>query len=170
MPFLGTVDATCGYGRPQTLRAFRYYRWQITNTKTYPPESNCVQASEFVFVFNGTNQQSTTSSATVTNPSGNNPVGETPNKLVDAILSTKALDLNFVTNGNITNFIFTFASAFAFNGYRWATANDSESRDPASWTLSGSQNGTTWTILHTVTNYVAISTRSTYNPTLWTYT
>lgn len=168
MPFVASVAGTFGYGRPQTLRAFRYYRWQITRSKTMPPESNCVQVSEFVFVLNGTNQQTITSAATVTNPSGNNPVGETPPNLVDNNLTTKGLDLNFTTNG-LTNFIFQFSSPQAFNGYRWATANDFESRDPASWTLSGSADGTTWTTLHSVSNYVATTTRNTYNPTSWSY-
>jgi hypothetical protein len=98
---------------------------------------------------------------TVTNPNGNNPVGEGPANLVDGTTAAKALDLNFVTNG-LTNFIFQFASARAFNGYRWATANDEESRDPKSWTVAGSNNGTTWTTLHTVTGFTATTTRFTY--------
>jgi len=99
---------------------------------------------------------------TVTNPSGNNPVGEGPANLVDNNLTTKALDLNFVSNGNVTNFIFQFSSAKAFNGYRWATANDEEGRDPKSWTIAGSNNGTTWTTLHTVSGFVATANRNTY--------
>lgn len=99
---------------------------------------------------------------TVTNPGGNNPVGEEPSKLVDGNLTTKALDLNFVSNGNVTNFIFQFTSAKAFNGYRWATANDEEGRDPKSWTIAGSNNGTTWTTLHTVSGFSTTVTRNTY--------
>ena len=99
---------------------------------------------------------------TVTNPNGNNPVGEEPSKLVDNNLTTKGLDLNFVSNGNVTNFIFQFTSAKAFNGYRWATANDEEGRDPKSWTIAGSNNGTTWTTLHTVSGFSATATRNTY--------
>lgn len=168
MPTLSSAAGALGYGRPQKA-AYKYYRWQITSAKTMPPDANCAQASEFLFILNSTAQQSTTSGATVTNPSGSNPVGETPPNLVDGSLTTKALDLNFVTNGNITNFIFQFSAAQAFTGYRWATANDFETRDPASWTLSGSQDGTNWTLLHSVSNYVATSSRSVYNSATWEF-
>ena len=170
MPFISSVENTWAFGRNVPSGAtYRYWRWQITATKTYPPDANCTQASEFVFQLNGSDRQAITSTATVTNPSGNNPAGETPPNLVDNNLTTKALDLNFVTNGNVTNFIFTFASAQTFTGYRWATANDLESRDPASWTVSGSTNGTTWIVLSTVTNYTATSSRNTYNSRSWNF-
>ena len=125
-----------------------------------PPNSNCVQSAEFVFQIGGVDQSM--AGVTVTNPNGNNPVGETPPNLVDNNLTTKALDLNFVSNGNVTNFIFQFSSAKSFNGYRWATANDEESRDPKSWTIAGSNNGTTWTTLHTVSGFVATTARNTW--------
>jgi hypothetical protein len=143
-----------------TRPAYTYYRWQITASKINPPNANCVQASEFVFQLGGIDQSM--AGVTVTNPSGSNPVGEEPSKLVDGLLTTKGLDLNFVTNLNVTNFIFQFSSAKSFNGYRWATANDEEGRDPKSWTIAGSNNGSTWTTLHTVTNFSATATRQTY--------
>ena len=99
---------------------------------------------------------------TVTNPSGSNPVGETPPNLVDGNLTTKWLDANFVSNGNVSNVIFQFSSAKSFNGYRWATANDFEDRDPKSWTVAGSNNGTTWTTLSTVSNFTATVARNTW--------
>jgi hypothetical protein len=142
------------------LYTYTYYRWQITNSKIYPPNANCVQASEFVFQLNGVDQSM--AGVTVTNPNGNNPVGETAPNLVDGNLNTKALDLNFVTNGNVTNFIFQFSTAKSFNGYRWATANDEEGRDPKSWTIAGSNDGTNWTTLHTVSNFTATTARFTY--------
>ncbi len=140
--------------------SYTYYRWQITESKINPPNGNCIQASEFVFRIGGVDQSM--AGVTVTNPNGNNPVGEEPSKLVDNNLTTKGLDLNFVSNGNVTNFIFQFTSAKAFNGYRWATANDEEGRDPKSWTIAGSNNGTTWTTLHTVSGFSATATRNTY--------
>ena len=142
-----------------TRPAYLYYRWQITETKTTPPDANAVQASEFVFQINGVDQSM--AGVTVTNPSGSNPSGETPSNLVDNNLTTKVVDINFVTNG-LSNFIFQFGSAKSFNGYRWATANDFESRDPKSWTIAGSNNGTTWTTLSTVSNFTATVARDTY--------
>jgi len=142
------------------VNTYTYYRWQITTAKTMPPDANCVQAAEFRFTLNGEDQSMT--GVSVTNPSGSNPPGEEPSKLIDNNLSTKGLDLNFVTNGNVTNFIFQFPSAVGFNGYKWATANDSESRDPKSWTISGSNNGSTWTTLHTVSGFSATVARNTW--------
>ena len=142
-----------------TRPAYLYYRWQITEAKTTPPNADAVQAAEFVFQIGGVDQSM--AGVTVTNPGGNNPVGETPPNLVDNNLTTKALDLNFVANG-LTNFIFQFGSARSFNGYRWATANDEESRDPKSWNVAGSNNGTTWTTLSTVSNFTATVARDTW--------
>ncbi len=140
--------------------AFTYYRWQITETKIMPPNANAVQSSEFAFQIGGVDQSWGT--VTVTNPGGNNPAGEEPSKLVDGSLLAKALDLNFVSNGNVTNFIFQFATARAFTGYRWGTANDEEGRDPKSWTIAGSNDGTTWTTLHTVSGFSATVARDTW--------
>ena len=142
-----------------TRPAYLYYRWQITQTKTSPPDANAVQASEFVFQIGGIDQSMV--GVTVTNPGGSNPSGETPSNLVDNNLTTKVVDVNFVTNG-LSNFIFQFSSAKSFNGYRWATANDFESRDPKSWTIAGSNNGTTWTTLSTVSNFTATVARDTW--------
>jgi hypothetical protein len=140
--------------------SYSYYRWQITQAKTTPPQANCVQASEFVFQLNGVDQSMV--GATATNPGGSNPSGEEPSKLIDNNTSTKGLDLNFVSNGSITNFIFQFPIKKSFDGYRWATANDEESRDPKSWTVSGSNDGTNWTVLHTVSGFVSTTARFTY--------
>ena len=154
-----TPNATPTNTPTSTRPAYLYYRWQITEAKTTPPNADAVQAAEFVFQIGGVDQSM--AGVTVTNPNGNNPVGETPPNLVDNNLTTKALDLNFVANG-LTNFIFQFGSARSFNGYRWATANDEESRDPKSWTIAGSNNGTTWTTLSTVSNFTATVARDTW--------
>lgn len=149
---------------------YTYYRWRITATMTMPPNANACQVSEFVFQAYGVDQQTITSSATVTssNPIGTFNAGEEPSKLVDANINTKMCDVAFVTNGNITSIIFQFSSPQVFNGYRWATANDESGRDPTSWTLSAGNDGTTWTTLHTVTSFSSTTTRLTYN-TAFTY-
>ena len=170
MPFLSSVEGTYGYGRPQVVSrtAYLYYRWRITQTKSTPDAGAC-QASEFVFQINGVDQQSIMSAATATNTAGRFAAGETPSSLIDGNLTTKMCDQNFTTNGNLTVVIFQFSSARAFTGYRWGTANDFDSRDPASWTIDGSQNGTSWTTLHTVSGFTATATRNTYNTPAWTY-
>jgi len=142
-----------------TSGSYTYYRWRITESKITPPNANCVQASEFVFQVTGSD--ASMAGVTVTNPNGNNPVGEGPSNLVDGTTTAKALDLNFVTNG-FTDFVFQFSTPKRFDGYRWATANDEEGRDPKSWTIAGSNNGTTWETLHTVSGFNATATRQTY--------
>ena len=142
-----------------TSGSYTYYRWRITESKITPPNANCVQASEFVFQVTGSD--ASMAGVTVTNPNGNNPIGEGPSNLVDGTTTAKALDLNFVTNG-FTDFVFQFSTPKRFDGYRWATANDEEGRDPKSWTISGSNNGTTWETLHTVSGFSATATRQTY--------
>lgn len=142
-----------------TTSSYTYYRWRITEAKITPPNANCIQASEFIFQVTGSD--ASMAGVTVTNPNGNNPVGEGPSNLVDGTTAAKALDLNFVTNG-FTDFVFQFTTAKAFDGYRWATANDEEGRDPKSWTIAGSNNGTTWATLHTVSGFTATATRQAY--------
>jgi len=49
-----------------------------------------------------------------------------------------------------------------FNGYRWATANDIEDRDPTVWTIAGSNDSIAWTPLHTVTGFTPTTARFTW--------
>ena len=140
---------------------FTYYRWQITSIRGGGGDGH-VQAAEFVFQLNGVDQTAITGGATVSNPGGTSPAGEEPSKLVDNNLATKWLDHNFTTSG-VASYVFQFASPQRFTGYRWATANDATWRDPASWTIAASNNGTTWITINTITNYVATSSRDTFN-------
>jgi len=138
--------------------SYRYIRWFITDIKSFSTE-NYVQVSDFILSISGSDISM--SGATVTNPSGSNPGSEGPSNLKDGNTSTKWLDLNFKTTPSST-LIFDMGSATSFNGYRWATANDTEGRDPKSWTISGSNDGTNYTTLHTVTGFTATTERLTY--------
>jgi len=144
-----------------SIPAFTYYRWQITRILGGGLDGH-VQAAEFVFQLDGVDQTAITDGATVSNPGGTSPIGEEPPKLVDNNLATKWLDLNFTTSG-VANYIFQFASPQRFTGYRWATANDAVWRDPAFWTIAGSNNGTDWITINTITNYTATASRNTWN-------
>ena len=166
MPIVSSASRRFGRSRkPVTGGSYLYYRWRITNVRNFSI-ANSVQASEFVFQRNNSDTY-TTAPATVTNPGGNNPSGETPDKLYDQNTTTKALDFN-IKSTNVSIFLYTFSTAQTFTGYRWATANDSDDRDPITWTVEGSTNNSTWTTLHTVTNFNPTLTRNTYvGP--WTY-
>jgi predicted alpha-1,2-mannosidase len=68
--------------------------------------------------------------------------GEVKENLVDGSPQTKWLV--FQPTGWVE---FEFRDAFAGVHYALTSANDAEGRDPKDWTLSGSNNGTDWTVL-----------------------
>lgn len=157
-----STAATGRAANPKSIpAAFTYYRWQITNIRG-GGEDRYIQAAEFVFQLDGVDQTAITDGATISNPGGNSPGGQGTSKLVDNNLATKWLDLNFPANG-YSDYIFQFAIPQCFTGYRWATADDHTERDPASWTIAVSNNGTTWITINTITNYVATASRNTFN-------
>jgi hypothetical protein len=141
---------------------YRYIKWQITkrrNTGTgcrhFGLETYCIQASEFKLLLNGS--EVTWPGAGVDNPGGSWPAGtEVPWNMTDNDLSTKWLDWNFDTDGgdpqtgsSILLIDVGSGNSVTFDGYKWGTANDAPERDPISWNLYGSNNGTTWTLLDT---------------------
>jgi len=144
---------------PSGPSGYRYVKWVITDLKNFST-ANSVQVSEFSLRNGGSNLSM--SGATVTNPGGNNPASEGPEKLIDSSTSTKFLDFNIKSSPFTSTLIFDMGSATVFDGYQWATANDSEERDPKSWTISGSNDNVSYTTLHTVTGFTATSTRETY--------
>jgi hypothetical protein len=82
------------------------------------------------------------------NPGGSG-AGEGSLKLVDNDIATKYLYFGFDPNGW---FQLQFTSPVAVGAYTFTSANDASGRDPKNWTLSGSNNGTTWTTIDTRTN------------------
>ena len=143
-----------------TGSSYTYWKWNITGARG---PTTMIQVSEFTFQKGGVSDAMT--GVTVTNPGGSNPGGEGISNLSDGSTSTKWLDFNFSGNnatpstGNST-VIWQFSTAKSFNGYIWYTANDSDVRDPTTWTISGSNNGSTYTTLHTVTGATITSSRN----------
>jgi hypothetical protein len=137
--------------------SFRYYRWYIRGIQSFST-ANSVQVAEFAFQIDSVDQSM--SGVSITNPNGANPTTQEPQKLVDGIMGTKWLDLNIKTN-NVSNVVFDFGSdAPVFNGYRWSTADNSTERDPVTWNISGSNDNSVWTTLHTVSNFPTSTTRN----------
>eukprot|EP01052_Picozoa_sp_SAG31_P026324 SAG31_NODE_2378_length_5838_cov_11.939362_1_plen_1456_part_01 len=94
--------------------------------------------------------QSWIQGATATNPGGNNPGGEPPSAAVNgytdpvtcpANCNHKWLDFN---KGDL---VLTFGAAVEVASYDWMTANDAPERDPTKWTLEGSNDGASWTVV-----------------------
>jgi hypothetical protein len=134
---------------------YRYLKWIISDTKDTSDET---QASEFSLILEG-QPVDWTDSINVENPDGDNNLdwGEGPNSLVDGDFDNnldgwfgnKWLDYAFSENENQSTVIFDAGEGetLTFDAYTWATADDEENRDPSSWTLYGSSNGSSWTLL-----------------------
>jgi len=132
-----------------TPQGYRYIKWHITDIRSM--SASMTQISELYLKSNGSNIS--WGSATITNPGGNNPSSEQPSKLIDGIETNKVLDFNVdVDGGSIFIIDAGVGNLFNFDSYYYVTANDSSSRDPISWTIEGSNDGTNYTVLHTVTN------------------
>ncbi|RAJ10690.1 putative secreted protein (Por secretion system target) [Chitinophaga skermanii] len=89
----------------------------------------------------------TNSSGTLTAQYNDSPTGEDISKVIDNLASTKYL--TFHSSAWIG---FQTPSAVVVNKYTITSANDADTRDPLSWTFSGSNDGTTWTTLDTRSN------------------
>jgi hypothetical protein len=132
----------------------RYFRWQPTAMRV--GGTGVVQASEFWFLNGGSPVTPTLISGVGDNFSG----GEGSDTLGDNNTATKWCN----TNGLTGYALFDFGTTVIIDGYRWATGNDAPERDPISWTIEGSDNNTTWTLIDTVTNFTGTTTRQVYNP------
>jgi hypothetical protein len=103
-----------------------------------------------------------------TNPDGINPGTETAAKAIDVNTSTKWLDWGFgdtdiaVTGSSILIVDTGVANSVTFDSYKWMTGDDSPDRDPSTWTVSGSNDGSSWTLLDTRTDEQVTNSRSTY--------
>lgn len=85
--------------------------------------------------------------------SNENPGGPTANegssKLTDNNTGTKYLYFGFNPAGW---FQLQFSAPTNVGAYTFTSANDASGRDPKNWTLQGSNDGNTWTVLDTRTN------------------
>tara|TARA_R100001198_G_C5150289_1_gene160053 strand:- start:161 stop:718 length:558 start_codon:yes stop_codon:yes gene_type:complete len=135
---------------------YRYIKWHITDIENI--SASMTQISELYLKSNGSNIS--WGSATVTNPNGSNPSSQGPEKLIDGIETNKALDFNVdVNNGSIFIIDAGYGNDFDFDSYYFVTGNDYPDRDPITWTIEGSNDGTNYTVLDTVTNATITSSR-----------
>jgi len=72
----------------------------------------------------------------ITNPSGYNPIGEVPSKLIDGLTTgSKWLDLNFTTHSYSELILVVDDSLGAPTSLELIAGNTPEKRDPVSWTV-----------------------------------
>ena len=141
---------------------YRYLRWLMTQTKGADNFGfGAIQASELVLLYNGATV-SWGLSASATNPDGANVPSELATKLIDYNINTKWCDNTYGTTSFGTSTIYIDnVTPIIFNSYYYVTGNDSPDRDPVTWTLSGSNDNYTWTILNTQSNVGITSSRQT---------
>ena len=145
--------------------AYKYYKWHITAIRDIGIQAY-VQLSEFTFLLDSVDTDMSLVTISLLN-GHTSPNGENAINLKDGNLVSKFLDYNFEDGG--TEVLFEFPTAIIFNGYKWGTGNDSDWRDPKSWTLYGSNDNTNWDVLDTVNDFIATVDRSTFN-TPFSYT
>lgn len=156
-----TTSGGAGGAATSGSNSYRYVRWNVTSTKT---AANFFQASEFVLRSSGAD---ISMSGTTVTSNKTNFGGEGPENLVDNNTSTK-----FCSNVGTGPWILTLdlGSVKTFDSYRWATANDAEGRDAASWSVEVSSDNSNWSVIHSVTGYVATASRNTYTEAFTTVT
>jgi hypothetical protein len=121
---------------------FQYVRFTPTKLRNNVA-ANSIQISEFRFVDGVT----ILTPVAVSNPGGNTPANEGPGNLNDDNSSTKWLDFNK------QGLIYDFGVPVNFDSYYFATGSDAPERDPVRWTIEGSNDQTTWTLVDNMTAF-----------------
>ena len=150
-------------------KAYARYRFAVDAPRS---DSQCMQLSEIELL--GANRERISSGYTNDWDSVTKgffgmifPSGQTPDKAVDGDTGSKWLDFRAgLSQSDETRTAawleFRFDEPLKIYGYRWYTADDNNSRDPVSWTLSAfDDDDGTWHILDNVTSYNTTTTRKT---------
>ena len=126
-------------GGPATFRYVRFTPLKLRNGAL----ANSIQLADFYFL----NDATFVTPQSVTNPGGNSPGGEPPGNVIDSDPLTKWLDFNK------RGLVFDFGSPVTFDRYSFTTANDGTERDPVRWTLEGSDDNSTWTLIENLNQF-----------------
>lgn len=121
---------------PADLPGFRFYRFTPTMLRD-GLTANAIQLAELSLFSEGIRMHA----SAVSNPGGNNPAGEGPDRADDAMSATKWRDFN---RGGL---IYDFGTNVVIDGYSLTTADDAPERDPLRWRLEASDDGTIWEVL-----------------------
>ena len=149
-PNADTIYTLTAVGDTETLTAsfkvrlaepkafFRFYRFVPTELRD-AFSANSIQLGEFQLLFGGMRLDG----ATAFSPEANSPGGEGPTQGNDNSPSTKWLDFRKID----ATLVLDFGENVQVDAYRLATANDATGRDPVSWRVEGSFNGSEWFVL-----------------------
>ncbi|GAA5482337.1 discoidin domain-containing protein [Haloferula sargassicola] len=192
LPLLGLTSL-------QAEAAYRYYRF---DPFALAQGGTVIQLSEFQFFHNGSmlnlvadnlelspkpavGQDGTNTDMVpviVTGGERATTDGEGALKIVDGSTSTKWLTSITADGGAARYLSFDFGSEVEIDGYNFATGGDTATfpnRNPISWRLEGSNDGTTWTILDRQLDYPTVAANSTFEsgftatgtfaPSIWAF-
>ena len=137
-------------------QTFRYVRWSVTALRSAGSD---MQVSEFILI--NSNNVLNMAGSTITPSRAASITEQGANNLIDGNLNSK-----YYTGVTTSpwNFTIDLGSAKTFDGYAWATGDDSTQRDPISWTLDVSSDNVNWTTVSTISNYSTTTTRKAYVP------
>lgn len=147
--------------------SYRYYRMVINGTKNSlglygytGGASSGLQMQELELLYNTSRVNYTGSTAS---SNGNSPGGQDPSKAIDNSSGTKWYVYESPTAVAPITFNIDFGTARQANGFRFMTGGDIPGRDPIRWSFEGSNNNSTWTVLHSQSENASITdSRLTY--------
>ena len=137
-----------GGGSAPQSKSVSYLKWQILKTRSVPANGS-MQVAEF-YIYQNASKYSWSNGVSIL-CSMQGVSGEGIDKLIDGLTNTK-----FNTNEwgsvqtNECNIVISLGETItldAHSTYSFCTPNDESSRDPVSWKLFGSTDGTTWELL-----------------------
>lgn len=138
--------------------AYSYYKFTIDACRS---STNMLQFAELNYYNNSSELNYSGSTATYsTSFSGSEP----PSAAFDNNASTKFVGYNVTTHPSLT---IQLSTAQAIDSYSYTTANDATDRDPITWSLYGSNDGTNWTLLDSRSGQTITSTRN-VETQIWT--
>ena len=168
---LGRISSIVGpISSAKTTWTFRYYRFSVTKVRDYTQDTGwpigMTQLADFELMLMGT--RVSTTGATATNPGGANPSGQDASKSIDGDENTVWLDWsgNGTYLGNVTGVVMSRVLKIDFgsgvrqtvDGFRYKTGADVNGRDPVQWVLEGSNDDSTWTVIHRQSTDASITT------------
>ena len=154
--------------RNVTNQTFQYFRFAVTKIRDSTADAGyaigMMQMTDFHLTFMGT--RVSYAGATATNPGGFNPSGQDASKAIDNNFATVFLDMsgNGTVGANATGVTkswvlqIDFGSGRTVDGFRYVTGVDVNGRDPVRWVLEGSNDASTWTVIHVQSTDASITT------------
>lgn len=147
-----SLGSTISFSGTGVVASYRYYRMAIKAVKGGGSE---IQFSELELLLNSAKIDYTGATAT-SNPTAAY-AAQSPTQAIDGNYSTKWFTFAAPSEASPAYFTIDFGSSRSANGFRYVTGGDVENRDPTKWTFEGSNDNSTWTVLHTQSTVASIT-------------